>query len=189
MSSPALTNAALVQAARQSDPNAWKHLVERYDGMIRDICRAYRLDRSEVDDLRQTVWMRAVEHLDRLHDPQRIGSWLARVARNECLRMLQQAARVQPRDGELFEALPDTRESPDEQALASERRRIVRNAIVTLSPRDRALLDLLYHQSEPSYTDIGEALNMPIGSIGPTRGRVLERLRRCDGVVDFVAAG
>jgi RNA polymerase sigma factor (sigma-70 family) len=188
MSSPAPTSASLVHGARQRDPIAWKQLVDRYDGMIRDICRAYRLSGGELEDLRQTVWMRAVEHLDRLRDPQQIGSWLATVTRNECLRMLKHLARVQPLDDQQIALVPDTREAPDERALASERRRVVRTAVAGLAPRDRRLLGMLYHHSELSYSDIGRALRMPVGSIGPTRGRVLERLRRCGGVAGLAAA-
>jgi RNA polymerase sigma factor (sigma-70 family) len=188
MSSPALSSAALVQAARRRDPIAWKQLVERYDGMIRDICRAHRLAGADVDDVRQTVWLRAVEHLDRLQNPHRIGSWLATVARNECLRLLRHAARVRPCEDEVIHLVPDTREAPVERLLASERRGAVFSAVATLSASDRRLLGMLYHHSEPSYSDIGRVLSMPVGSIGPTRGRVLERLRSRYGIADLVAA-
>jgi RNA polymerase sigma factor (sigma-70 family) len=188
MSSPALTSAELVHAARRRDPIAWKQLVERYDGMIRDICRAHRLTGADVDDVRQTAWLRAVEHLDRLQNPQRIGSWLATVARNECLRLINHAARVRPCEDELMHAVPDSREAPDERLLASERRGAVRSAVATLTLSDRRLLGMLYHHSEPSYADIGRVLSMPVGSIGPTRGRVLERLRQRDPIAELVAA-
>jgi RNA polymerase sigma factor (sigma-70 family) len=184
MSSPALSSAALVRAARRRDPVAWKQLVERYDGMIRDICRAYRLAGADVDDVRQTVWLRAVEHLDRLQNPQGIGSWLATVTRNECLRLLQHASRVRPCEEEVLHLLPDTREAPDERLL----RGVVRGAIAALPSRDQRLLGLLYHPSEPSYSDISRVLEMPVGSIGPTRGRVLGRLRSQAGIADLAAA-
>jgi RNA polymerase sigma factor (sigma-70 family) len=188
MSSPAPTSASLVHGARQRDPIAWKQLVDRYDGMIRDICRCRRLSAGEADEVRQTTWLRTVEHIDRLHNPQQIGSWLATVARNECGRLMRQAERVQPCDDDVIDALPDTRETPDERVLESERRRVVCAALATLSVSDRRLLGLLYHHSEPSYADIGRALGMPVGSIGPTRGRALDRLRRCDRLAGLLAA-
>ena len=82
MSSPHLSDAALVQAARRRDPAAWKVLVERHDWLIRAVCHAHRLGAADVDDVRQTTWLRAVEHVERLREPHRVGSWLAAVARN-----------------------------------------------------------------------------------------------------------
>jgi RNA polymerase sigma factor (sigma-70 family) len=188
MPSPALTTAALVEAARRHDPDAWKQLVERYDRMIFNVCRAHRMFGADADDVRQTTWLRAVEHVGRLQDAQKIGSWLATVARNECLRALSHGARVRPCEDEVMQRMPDLDPAPEERVLAAERRVAVRGAIATLPARDQALLGLLYDESEPSYTEIGRRLQMPVGSIGPTRGRVLERLRGRDRIAGLVAA-
>jgi RNA polymerase sigma factor (sigma-70 family) len=188
MSPPTHTDTALVWAARRRDPVAWKALVERYDRLIRAICRAHRLADTDADDVRQTTWLRAVEHLERLQDPRRVGAWLATVARNECLRVLRHSSRVRPCEDEVLHAVPDASAAVDARLIATERRAAVRSAVTTLPARDRSLLCLLYDEAEPSYADIGRVMRMPIGSIGPTRGRVLERLRRREQLAHLVAA-
>jgi RNA polymerase sigma factor (sigma-70 family) len=188
MSSPPLSDAALVLAARRRDPAAWRLLVERYDRLIRAVCRRHRLAGADAEDVRQTTWLRAVEHVDRLQDPQRIGGWLATVARHECLRALRHAARVHPCPDELMHGVPDATAAPDAGLLAAERRAAVRTAVATLSTRDRTFLGLLYNERQSSYSEVGRALRMPVGSIGPTRGRVLERLRCGEHLAPLVAA-
>lgn len=179
--------AALVRGARDGDPAAWRALVERYDGLIAAVCRAHRLPDADAADLKQTTWLRAFEHLDRLKDPERIGAWLATVARRECLRELRRGARVRPCEGEILQRQPDLAAMPDAPLLAAERRAAVRSAVTALPQRDRGLLNLLYGDPSPSYADIGRTLGMPVGSIGPTRGRALARLRRHERVAELAA--
>jgi RNA polymerase sigma factor (sigma-70 family) len=189
MSSPSpATDAALVLAARGGHPAAWRALVERHDRRIAAVCHAHRLSSADAADVRQITWMRAVEHLHRLHDPERVGAWLATVARRESLRVIRQAARVRPCDDELLRREHDVAAVPDVRLLESERRAAVRSAVTTLPGRDRKLLTLLYSDNEPSYADIGRSMRMPIGSIGPTRGRVLDRLRRHGRLAELAAA-
>lgn len=178
MSSPHLHDAALVRAARRNDPAAWKALVERHDRVIRAVCRAHRLGPADVEDVRQTTWLRAVEHVERIREPHKFGAWLAAVARNECLRHLRHRARFRPYADELEHTVSDPAPAPDAALLAAERRAAVQGAMVKLSARDRAFLGRVFHEAEPSYAEIGGELGIPIGSIGPTRGRVLERMRR-----------
>jgi RNA polymerase sigma factor (sigma-70 family) len=187
MSSPHLSDAALVRAARRRDPAAWKALVERHDRLIRAVCHAHRLGAADVEDVRQTTWLRAVEHVERIREPQKFGAWLAAVARNECLRALRHRARVRPYADELEHKVSDPSPAPDAVLLAAERRAAVQGAVRKLSPRDRAFLGRVFHETEPSYAEIGGALGMPIGSIGPTRGRVLERMRRNAQLAGLVA--
>ena len=168
---------ALVAAATAGEPQAWSALIDRYAVLIRSVCRAHRLDDADADDVAQLTWLRAVEHIGRLRDPERFGAWLGTTARRECLRVLRGRKRVVPTADEvqpLFAAHAD----PDETALAAERRAAVRRALAALPPRQQTLLRLLHSDPAPSYDAIGSALGMPVGSIGPTRGRALERLRR-----------
>jgi RNA polymerase sigma factor (sigma-70 family) len=190
MTSPtSQSQAALVSAARDGDPSAWRALVDRHDRLILAVCRAHRLSRHDAEDVRQTTWLRAVEHLVHVQDPERVGAWLATVARRECLRVLNQAARARPcGDDELLQRQPADSPSPDEHALASERRAAVRASVTCLADRDRSLLAQLYAVAEPSYAEIGRRLEMPVGSIGPTRARVLERLRRHEPLATLAAA-
>jgi RNA polymerase sigma factor (sigma-70 family) len=169
---------ALVTAAAAGEPQAWSQLIDRYAVLIRSVCRAHRLADADGDDVAQLTWLRAVEHIGRLRDPDRFGAWIATTARHECLRVLRGGRRVVPTADEIQGPLFAEHADPDETALSAERRAAVRTALAALPPRQRTLLRLLHSESAPSYEAIGSALGMPVGSIGPTRGRALERLRR-----------
>jgi len=169
--------ADLVAAAAAGEPRAWSQLIDRYAVLVRSVCRAHRLDDADADDVAQLTWLRAVEHIGRLRDPDRFGAWVGTTARHECLRILRGRKRVVPTADEV-QPLFAEHVDPDEAELAAERRAAVRRALAALPERQRTLLRLLHSQSEPSYEAIGSALGMPVGSIGPTRGRALERLRR-----------
>ena len=168
----------LVEAAAAGESQAWRELIDRYAVLIRSVCRAHRLGDADTDDVAQLTWLRAVEHIGRLHDPDRFGAWVGTTARRECLRVLQGHKRVVPTADEVRNPLFAAHVDEDEIALAAERRAAVRQALTTLPSRQRTLLRLLHADDAPSYEAIGSALDMPIGSIGPTRGRALERLRR-----------
>jgi len=169
---------ALVAAAADGQPQAWRELIDRYAVLVRSVCRSHRLSDADADDVAQLTWLRAVEHIGRLRDPERFGAWVATTARRECLRVLQGRKRVVPTCDEVRNPLFAAHVDEDDIALAAERRVAVRQALRVLPDRQRTLLRLLHSESEPSYEDIGRRLGMPIGSIGPTRGRALERLRK-----------
>jgi RNA polymerase sigma factor (sigma-70 family) len=188
MSPPFPTDAALVMAARNRNPLAWNALLARYDAQLTAVCRAHRLSTADTADVKQTTWLRAVEHMQRLRDPERVTAWLTTVARHECRRHLRHAMRVRPGDDDAGHRQPDPDAAPDSRLLARERRAAVRTAVVALPQRDRALLSMLYDEPAPSYSEIGRTLGMPIGSIGPTRARVLQRLRRQPDVARLAAA-
>lgn len=167
----------LVRAASRGDRGAWEALVARFSGLVWAIARAHRLSSCDAADVAQTTWLRLVEHLPRLKDPERVGSWLATTARHECLRTLRTAARC-PSHAEVPEPPCPLASEIDERLLTAERDAMLWRAFGRLSSRDQALLRLLALDPAPSYEEIGAALGMPIGSIGPTRGRALARLRK-----------
>jgi RNA polymerase sigma factor (sigma-70 family) len=171
--------AALVTAAAAGDQHAWNGLVDKFAGTVWAIARGYRLNAADAADVSQTTWLRLVENLNRIEQPERVGAWLATTARREALRILRMAGRQIP-NGDDFEVLPDiaTSVSPDRGLLAAERDRLVTGLVEQLPERSQLLLRLLSADSPLSYRDISEALSMPIGSIGPTRARALEQLRR-----------
>jgi RNA polymerase sigma factor (sigma-70 family) len=187
-SSTPRTDAALVRAACAGDDEAWPALIQRYDGLISAICRKYRLSDADAGDVKQTTWMRAFEHLDRLQHPERIGAWLATVARRESLRALRNRARVHPSEDDFLHSQPDPSAIPDARLVARERVTAVRGAVVNLPQRDRMLLGLLFTEPRPSYVEIARTLGIPVGSIGPTRCRALARLRRHADVAGLAAA-
>jgi RNA polymerase sigma factor (sigma-70 family) len=170
--------AALVAAASAGEPQAWRELIDRYAVLIRSVCRSHRLCDADAEDVAQLTWLRAVEHIGRLHDPDRFGAWVGTTARHECLRVLQGRKRVVPTDDEVRNPMFASFVDEDEIELAAERRAAVRQALDGLPPRQRTLLRLLHSEREPSYDAISAQLGMPVGSIGPTRGRALERLRK-----------
>jgi RNA polymerase sigma factor (sigma-70 family) len=169
----------IVSAAAAGDQQSWDLLVARYSGLLWGVTRAHRLGTADAADVVQTTWLRLVEHLPQIRNPEGIGSWLATTARRECLGLLRSGARCQP--SEEMELLVDAgaeHAELDSALLTAERDAELWAAFNRLPTRDQALLRLLAVDSPPSYQEISAALGMPIGSIGPTRARSLERLRR-----------
>jgi RNA polymerase sigma factor (sigma-70 family) len=171
--------AALVKAASAGDHGAWNELVDRFASTVWAIARAHRLNAADAADVSQTTWLRLLEHLDRIEQPERVGAWLATTARRESLHVLRVAGRQIP-NGDDFDVLPDAAASvaPDRGLIRSERAELVTELVAKLPVRSQLLLRLLSADSPLSYRDISEALSMPIGSIGPTRARALEQLRK-----------
>jgi RNA polymerase sigma factor (sigma-70 family) len=167
----------LVRAARTGDDRAWERLYDRFSPMLRGIARSYRLSPSDVDDVLQNSWLRLFDHIDRIREPTAVAGWLATTTRRECLRLLQLPMRESPT------ADPDsgsTSESsdPERELLAAEQRVILGRALATLPERHRKLMAMLVAQPDTDYEQLSTALAMPVGSIGPIRGRSLARLRR-----------
>ena len=144
------------------------------------VARRHRLSQSDAADVSQTTWLRLVEHLDRIEDPERVGGWLATTARHEALRVLRISDRQLPSAHDDFiDLLPAQDDTPvDSDLLTEERDRELWELIALLPPRCQVLLSVLTAESRLSYVEVGEALEMPTGSIGPTRARCLEHLRR-----------
>jgi RNA polymerase sigma factor (sigma-70 family) len=165
----------LVRAAAEGDRQAWETLVARFERLVWAVARAHRLGGPDAADVVQTTWLRLVEHLDNVQDPERLGAWLATTARRECLRSLRSARREVPTDDGRLELVDD--EELEVRISDARRDRALWAAFRKLPPRGQALLRLLASDPQPSYREISAALGMPIGSIGPTRARALEQLR------------
>ena len=170
--------AQLVRRAADGDIQAWERLVDQFARLIWSITGEFRLAESDAADVAQTTWLRLLEHIDRIEYPDRVGSWLAATARNECLRSLAARKRVvlSQDQAELSDAVAHEPEI-DERLLAAERAQVVRDALSSLPRRWQRLLEMLMADPPASYADISDELELPIGSIGPTRGRCLARLR------------
>ncbi len=168
----------LVRRAANGDMTAWNRLVDQYARLIWSITAEFKLVESDAADVAQTTWLRLLEHIDRIEYPDRVGSWLAATARNECLRNLAARKRVVlgHDDAELDSAAAHGPEI-DERLLADERAQVVRDALSRLPGRWQRLLEMLMADPPVSYADISDELGLPVGSIGPTRGRCLARLR------------
>jgi RNA polymerase sigma factor (sigma-70 family) len=179
--------AARVRAAAAGDQAAWESLVAQFASLVWSVARAHRLSDADASDVSQTTWLRLVEHLGRLRQPERVGAWLAATARNECLRVLRLSGRQVP-TGEELEAVDEDTPPPGTGLFLSERDAALWRAFGTLDARCQALLRVLVAEPTESYEDVAAALGMPIGSIGPTRQRCLERLRRHPDVAGILAA-
>ena len=167
----------LVRRACAHDPEAWQEIVRRYRGMVGKVARSYRLSDADTADVLQNTWLRAFERLDTVREPERLSGWLATTARRECLAVLRRTAREVP-DG-LFEAeVSPNATCPETVVLSRETRGMVQQAVEQLPQRRRVLVRALFADDDVHYADISQALDLPPGSIGPTRGRVLRSLRR-----------
>jgi RNA polymerase sigma factor (sigma-70 family) len=166
----------LAREAAAGDERAWTDLVHRLDGVLHTVARRYRLGAADVDDVVQTTWLRALAHLERLNDPAAIAGWLIITARREAMRTLQRATReVLTDDSEAMDE-PDVA-GPDAVAIERERRAAVHGAVERLPGRQRRLLTSMLVSPSPTYEQLSTRLDMPMGSIGPTRDRALARMR------------
>jgi RNA polymerase sigma factor (sigma-70 family) len=168
----------LMRRAANGDPRAWQTLVDRYGRLIWSVTRDFKLVESDAADVFQTTWMRLIEHIDRIEHADRVGSWLAATARNECLRSLAARKRlVLAHEDDPFDGPARHEPEVDEALLAAERAAGVREAMTQLPRRWQRLMEMLMADPPASYAEISDELGLPVGSIGPTRGRCLARLR------------
>jgi RNA polymerase sigma factor (sigma-70 family) len=178
----------LVARARSGDRQAWDALVERYAPLIWSICRRHRLGRADADDVGQSVWLRLLDQLDRVREPAALPGWLSTTTRRECLRVLSAAqgphATIYALD---VESLPDQRAgTADQELLAAERHAALRAAFAQLPPNGQQLLALLTADPPTPYADISAQLGIPVGSIGPTRSRYLDKIRRHPAIAALI---
>jgi RNA polymerase sigma factor (sigma-70 family) len=179
----------LVRRAAQGEQPAWQAIVDEYDRLVWSVVRGYRLSDAQAADAVQTTWLRLVENLAGIREPDRLAGWLQTTARRVCLAVLRASRREQPVDccdrpdrAVLRPAADDA--GPEACALRRDQQVLVRRAVATLPERHQALLGLLVSSPPVSYEEISAGLGMPVGSIGPTRARILARLR-----VELQAAG
>lgn len=171
-----LSHAELLALAAKGERGAWEALVDRFGQMVWSVARGFRLDEATAKDVSQTVWLKLVENIDQIRDPDRLPGWLATTCRREALRV----ARARDRDipTEFAYDVEDPGPSFDEMLIDDEEHRAVVRAFGTLDDVCRQLLRLMTVEPALSYEEISEASGRPIGSLGPTRARCLEKLKR-----------
>ncbi len=165
----------VVSAATAGDALAWAELFRRFTRRIGAVARAHRLGFHEAEDIVQDTWLRALEHLGELRDPDSVAGWLNTTARRECLRHITLSQR-EARARRALEAQPEAATAFDILEI-NERSAALTRALEGVTGRERALMTVLLAEPEPTYAEVSLALGMPIGSIGPTRGRAIARLR------------
>jgi len=170
----------LLTAAAAGDQDAWSALVDRYANLVWSVARGFGLNGADAADVSQATWLRLVERLDSIREPDRVGSWLATTARREALGLLRRSGRYVPTaETDEFDRLIGAVDGagPLDQVLRDDRDARLREAVGTMSQRCQRLLRLLLADPVPSYADLAAALDIPVGSIGPTRARCLDALR------------
>jgi RNA polymerase sigma factor (sigma-70 family) len=181
----------LVLRARAGDQRAWDEIVERFAPLVWGICMRHRLSPADADDVGQSLWLGLIEHLGSLREPAALPGWIATTTRRECLKVHDDARRRRvsadptATDDELLGADP-TAPPVDEGLLVEERRAAVRAGFAALAPRCRRLLALLVADPPLPYVRIAEILDVPVGGLGPTRARCLDKLRRSAPLAAFL---
>lgn len=171
----------LIVACRTGDGLAWDALVERYQRLVYTIPARYGLTPAEIDDVFQSTWLSLLRNLKTLREPDRVSAWLVTTARRECWERRRGSDYERAVSTDLDTILRDKEtddQSPEELVAQFRDHQVLREAIGQLGQRCQELLRMLYFDvSGPSYADVAEKLNTPIGSIGPMRARCLKKLR------------
>jgi len=182
------TVAQMVARASVGDAVAWQAMVDRYAGLVLSVCRQFRLSDQDAQDVSQTVWLRLVERLDSLREPQALAGWLVTSTRNECIAVWRAARRQFPLSPTTAQAISDHGDSIplDHDLLQEERHLALREAFGQLPERCQTLLSLLFSDPPASYEEISRKLGVSKGSIGPTRARCLDKLRVCPALMAYL---
>lgn len=165
---------SLLLACQRGDRRAWQQLLDRYERLVYSIPLQFGLSRTDADDVAQMTFTALLSSLDVIEDETRLGAWLATVAKRQTWRLAERRRRERPDgDDEI-----DTATDDDDARASVERLEWLHQGLVQMDDRCRALLTALYFdEREPSYVDVGAQFGIPVGSIGPTRARCLQKLK------------
>lgn len=170
------TKSDLVRRVLAGDDTAWAALVREYAPLVWAVARRHRLSRADAADASQNTWIAVAQRLSTLRRPDRLAGWIATTARRECLKI--HAARGREIPADRVEMPEPTDGGPEPVVLRSARDRLLWQAFASLPGRCRDLLGLLAQAPELTYAQLGRALGINVNSVGQTRGRCLELLRR-----------
>jgi RNA polymerase sigma factor (sigma-70 family) len=178
----------LVRASASGSEAAWNELVGRYSPLVMAVIRSYQLTTQDAQDISQTVWLRLIENLANLREPEALPGWLATTTQRECTRRVRQGRQVLPMDPQTDGAMRQcVTVDHDAGILQAELRQALRDGLAELPPRDQSLLRLRAADPPKSYNEISQLMGMPIGSVGPTLRRSLDRLRQTRAVRAYLA--
>ncbi|SDN06789.1 RNA polymerase sigma factor, sigma-70 family [Geodermatophilus siccatus] len=185
--------ADLVQRAADGNQEAWRAIVERYSALLWSVVRSHRLSDAQAADAVQATWLKLLENIRTIREPARLAGWLRTTVRRECLETLRRTGRERPSDPHSAEPVAAAASDlvdgdPEGSALRRERVDLVRAAVADMPERSQRLLELLVASPPLRYEEIGARLGMPVGSIGPTRARLLARLRATLAAADLCDA-
>ena len=169
--------ADLLGAARAGSEDALGQIVNELSPLLWQVARSAGLSQGDAEDVLQTVWMRLITHLDGIHDAGALTGWLVTTTKREAWRVRAAGRKQLPADQDVFADLPDQGPGSEEQVILDDQRRALWTAIGMLPRRCQELLRIMAFAPRSDYATVAAALGMRVGSIGPTRGRCLAKLR------------
>jgi RNA polymerase sigma factor (sigma-70 family) len=179
-SAPVCKAVELVSRIRARDESVWREISDHYEPLLRWIARQCRLSPEDTDDVVQLTWLRCLECIDQLAEPERLGGWLATICRRECIRLATKGRRELPLSTPDLARLIDNGHDdgdPYVKVAGRDQHNRLYHAISALPEQQKRLLTELLRQEGQSYLDLSQRLSLPVGSIGPTRQRAVTRLR------------
>jgi RNA polymerase sigma factor (sigma-70 family) len=165
------------KAWKDGDPSALDELVRRVTPVLWQVIRAYGLDRASAEDVVQNTWMTLIRKSEQVRDDQAVLRWLTTTARREAWRTATHSGRANPTEDVVIETALPTARSPEAEVLESDLHRELWRNVHLLDARCQKLLRIVAFEDRPDYASLAKELNMPMGSIGPTRSRCLGKLR------------
>lgn len=176
------TDEELVERARGGDESAWETIVHKYQNLLYSIPLRAGLRRDSASDVLQEVFTTLFQKIDALEKPEFLRAWLVTTTQHKTIHFIHREARGKPKSIDELEStigfeVVDPSLAPDEGLIQLEREKQIEDALASIDERCRRLLTLLYlNQHQIPYAEIARMLELPLGSIGPTRARCLEKL-------------
>ena len=169
----------LVKECLSGNEEAWSLLIEKYKALIYSIPVKYGLPPDEAADVFQATCMELLTRLPELREPRALPKWLMQVAHHQCFRWKRQQQRLVSRDAEPNLPVPETPAIAESLMQQTQEEQMLREAMAALSPQCRRLVELLFFETPPRpYAEVATQLGLAVGSIGFTRQKCIERLRR-----------
>jgi RNA polymerase sigma factor (sigma-70 family) len=180
------TDERLVKDCLAGSEEAWSLLIEKYKALIYSIPVKYRLPPHEAADVFQSTCVELLRRLPDLREPKALPKWLMQVAHHQCYRWKQQQLRVVSRDGDANLPEPETPAIAESLVQQTQEEQMLREAMAVLSPQCRRLVDLLFFETPARpYAEVAAELGLAVGSIGFTRQKCMDRLRKRLGELGF----
>jgi RNA polymerase sigma factor (sigma-70 family) len=177
--------AGLVNDAKQGRREAVGELVSELSPLLWQVARASGLSSADAEDVLQSVWLNLLANLDAIRTPGSLTSWLVTATRRQAWRVRAADRRQKPVDHEWLTAIPDAGADSEQHLIMKDEQRELWEALSSLPGRCQKLLRIVAFVPRPDYDDIAVRLGIPRGSVGPTRGRCLDKLRSAlDGALD-----
>jgi RNA polymerase sigma factor (sigma-70 family) len=169
--------AGLVSEAKRGNEEALGQLVTELSPLLWQVARAAGLGTDDAEDVLQTTWLRLVSHLGGIHTSGALTAWLVTTTKREAWRVRAAGRKQLPVDEGWLAGMPDQSAGSEEQAIIDDGNRRLWRALSRLSPRCQELLRIIAFVPRPDYQAVADELGMARGSVGPTRGRCLAKLR------------